>query len=766
MDHAVGAGREGLGELSENFTARRELPLYEDAESKSGWRSGVEWRLLWIENTANQLKPTAAEQQLAYQPWSVSTRPCRLHGQGESPEQYRRQLTPCVRGSPGRGSYSDRPAGVLPEFGGQGHAIFDVFGPPSVDVHEQAVERSADQGGVGTVRERAWVGGVSCCTARSGWRRPSRTGSFTRTWAAATPPGPSDLGGGDPARTVDPAEVLAGFLRALGSGAVRAPVVLPELAATFRTLLAGRRVLDVLDDAAGERQVRPLLPGTGHGSAVLIGSRTALPVLEETGLLRLDVFSAPAPVNSSRGSPARTGWRRNRMPRPTSSGCAEVCRSPYGPRRPASAPGIAGRCACWPTGCATRPPGSTNWSAPTSTYAPGSTELPLAAGAAAPDLPAARHAGVRRLRPLGGRSAGWGEPARRGTPRGRLADAHLLESLGVDSTGQTRYRFHDLVRLYARERAEREETREDRLGALSRLLRTWTALTCRAGSTVRLVPRGTGDASEAGLVTRLLRVLHAWLQAEHDSLRAVVTLADRLGLDRQADILALAHVQTLARTSGAGRHAGAAAGETPPPVVGGGRARRLALTGCTRARRPARLMTTRCARCCAESTSAAAGRSRGRPAHADGRPRPRSAERARPRARSAGSRTTSPATTWRHYNYQLRADAAAGNASVPAGQLVRAAGNLGLSTRRHARRAVPAAPFGGSGAGIAAEEGATDHLSVPCSSVLVVRRSLRAFRNGTGAHRLTAAHSSASAGAGTCRWRRLVAGGRRVVCPE
>ncbi|MFF7763924.1 hypothetical protein [Streptomyces griseorubiginosus] len=161
-----------------------------------------------------------------------------------------------------------------------------------MDVHEQAVERSADQGGVGTVRERAWVGGVSCCTARSGWRRPSRTGSFTRTWAAATPPGPSDLSGGDPARTVDPAEVLAGFLRALGSGAVRAPVVLPELAATFRTLLAGRRVLDVLDDAAGERQVRPLLPGTGHGSAVLIGSRTALPGLEETGLLCLDVLSA------------------------------------------------------------------------------------------------------------------------------------------------------------------------------------------------------------------------------------------------------------------------------------------------------------------------------------------------------------------------------------------------------------------------------------------------------------------------------------------
>jgi hypothetical protein len=39
-----------------------------------------------------------------------------------------------------------------------------------------------------------------------------------------------------------------------------------------------------------------------------------------------------------------------------------------------------------------------------------------------------------------------------------LADAQLLDPIGDDSTGQLRYRFHDLLRLYARERLAAEET--------------------------------------------------------------------------------------------------------------------------------------------------------------------------------------------------------------------------------------------------------------------------------------------------------------------
>lgn len=73
----------------------------------------------------------------------------------------------------------------------------------------------------------------------------------------------------------DPAEVLAGLLAASGVPAGAIPPGLHMRAAAFRARLADRRVLVVLDDAAGVDQVRPLLPGT-PSSAVLITSRSAL----------------------------------------------------------------------------------------------------------------------------------------------------------------------------------------------------------------------------------------------------------------------------------------------------------------------------------------------------------------------------------------------------------------------------------------------------------------------------------------------------------
>ena len=75
----------------------------------------------------------------------------------------------------------------------------------------------------------------------------------------------------------DPAEVLAEFLRALGVPAV--PDARNERATLFRSTMAGRRVLVLLDDAADGAQVRDLLPG-GGSSTVLITARRRLPDLE------------------------------------------------------------------------------------------------------------------------------------------------------------------------------------------------------------------------------------------------------------------------------------------------------------------------------------------------------------------------------------------------------------------------------------------------------------------------------------------------------
>ncbi|OXM60024.1 NTPase [Amycolatopsis vastitatis] len=73
----------------------------------------------------------------------------------------------------------------------------------------------------------------------------------------------------------DPADVLTGFLRALGTRKRDMPTEVDQLAACFRSAVAGRRVLIVLDDAGSAEQVRPLLPGAPD-CAVLITSRTRL----------------------------------------------------------------------------------------------------------------------------------------------------------------------------------------------------------------------------------------------------------------------------------------------------------------------------------------------------------------------------------------------------------------------------------------------------------------------------------------------------------
>ncbi|WP_335934350.1 AfsR/SARP family transcriptional regulator [Streptomyces sp. PTD5-9] len=87
-----------------------------------------------------------------------------------------------------------------------------------------------------------------------------------------------DLRGSGPA-PLDPAEALAELLRLLGADPDRLPSGLDARVRAYRTRIADRRLLLVLDDAADERQVRPLLPVT-EGCAVLITSRRALHALD------------------------------------------------------------------------------------------------------------------------------------------------------------------------------------------------------------------------------------------------------------------------------------------------------------------------------------------------------------------------------------------------------------------------------------------------------------------------------------------------------
>src|SRR5580704_1348549 len=92
---------------------------------------------------------------------------------------------------------------------------------------------------------------------------------------------------------VTPAEAVRGFLDALEVPAARIPVNLDHQAALYRSLLAGRRVLVLLDNARDADQVRPLLPGS-PGCGVLVTSRYRLTsLIAEQGAhpLNVDLFT-------------------------------------------------------------------------------------------------------------------------------------------------------------------------------------------------------------------------------------------------------------------------------------------------------------------------------------------------------------------------------------------------------------------------------------------------------------------------------------------
>ncbi|GAA0382491.1 AfsR/SARP family transcriptional regulator [Streptomyces blastmyceticus] len=101
----------------------------------------------------------------------------------------------------------------------------------------------------------------------------------------------ADLHGED-GRPVPPEEVLGSFLRAFGLAREALPTGLTERSLLLRSVLAGRKVLLVLDNARDARQVRPLLPGA-PGSAVLVTSRARLASLTTARSTELGVL-APA----------------------------------------------------------------------------------------------------------------------------------------------------------------------------------------------------------------------------------------------------------------------------------------------------------------------------------------------------------------------------------------------------------------------------------------------------------------------------------------
>jgi DNA-binding SARP family transcriptional activator len=102
-----------------------------------------------------------------------------------------------------------------------------------------------------------------------------------------------DLRGFAPDGAAGPDEVIGGFLEALGVARHRIPATLADRAALYRSMVNGRRMLVLLDNARDAQQVRPLLPGS-PGCLVLVTSRHQLPGLVAHGARPL-VLDLPSP---------------------------------------------------------------------------------------------------------------------------------------------------------------------------------------------------------------------------------------------------------------------------------------------------------------------------------------------------------------------------------------------------------------------------------------------------------------------------------------
>ncbi|MFC9454348.1 BTAD domain-containing putative transcriptional regulator [Streptomyces sp. NPDC056983] len=320
---------------------------------------------------------------------------------------------------------------------------------------------------------------------------------------------------------LEPREALELLLRSLGLAAAEIPPHHEAQGRMFRTLLADRRLLILLDNAASAEQVRPLLPGSPT-CCVLVTSRNRLGSLvahDGAHALPLDLLQP----DEARALLTRTlGAQRVDADEHAVGELIHLCGSlPLALRvaaaRLAGDPGLrpgdlvaemteGNRLAALEPDDDADSPLRTAFSVSYRVLAPPARRLfrllGLFPGAAFTAEAAAALAGA----PL--------QQARR--LLSTLATAHLIEPTAVG-----RYRFHDLLRAYAHECAQAEETAADRDAALERLL-LWYLHAARAAGGTWLFPElppGLGHDGRPGLPPTGSA---PWLEAEQTNLLAVI----------------------------------------------------------------------------------------------------------------------------------------------------------------------------------------------------------------------------------------------------
>jgi DNA-binding SARP family transcriptional activator len=337
-----------------------------------------------------------------------------------------------------------------------------------------------------------------------------------------------NLRGYDPGQPMTAAEALAGFLRALGVPGKDIPVDVAERSARYRSLLAGKQMLVLLDNAGDVEQARPLLPGTPT-CAVLVTSRDSL-----TGLV------------------ARDGAQRSDLDLLSDAEAVALLRALIGPRvdaEPAAATELAAQCARLPLALRL---------AAELAVARASTSLAELAGELADgrrldlldaggdertevraviswsyrnlDVKAARafrliglHPGPDVDPPAAAALIGSTTEQASGL-LDELARAHLIQPAEPG-----RYGMHDLLREYARELVIDMDTAEGRQAALSRLFGYYRSNAAAATDVLYPAGRrwrpGAGRPGPSGTDAFTPATARAWLDTELANLVATIAYA-------------------------------------------------------------------------------------------------------------------------------------------------------------------------------------------------------------------------------------------------
>jgi tetratricopeptide (TPR) repeat protein/DNA-binding XRE family transcriptional regulator len=347
----------------------------------------------------------------------------------------------------------------------------------------------------------------------------------------------ANLRGYDPGQPKAPADVLAGFLRSLSAPGQDIPPEPDRRAARYRSLLAGKQMLIMLDNARSAEQVRPLLPGAGS-CITLVTSRDALSgLVAGDGAIRLDLDLLPPRdavallrtligqrVDAEPTAAAELTGLCARLPLALVIAAARAVARPDFPLAALAAElrGTHTRLDALGTGdAATEVRTVFSWSYQ-QLSSPAASMFRLLSIHPGPDITAPAAASLA------------------GIPRGqaRQALAELARAHLVAEHVPGRFAFHDLLRTYAADQALAEDSCTERRAAIHRMLDHYLHTACAAAMLISpsrdpltLAPAQPGVSPE-DIADREQAV--AWFQAERQVLLAAVIEAEATGLDVHA----------------------------------------------------------------------------------------------------------------------------------------------------------------------------------------------------------------------------------------